>query len=78
MLSLHLSHDSVLGMLWGFWATVLNAEWLEGAAFVTAPAPICLHFNYPTESRPFFCFGQPQDFKLGPNKTHFITGLLAI
>lgn len=44
----------------------LNADWLEGARFVTSPAPVCRHFNYHRESRPFSCFGQLQGLAAPP------------
>lgn len=69
MLSLHLCRDR------GSQAGVLNADWLEGARFVTSPTPVCRHFNYHSESRPFFHFGQPQEFKLGNNQIHYITAI---
>lgn len=77
MLSLHLCRDCVQSMFRGFWAADWNADWPEDARLVVSPGPVCWHFNYPRESRPFFHFDQPQDFKLGHNPTHYITALLA-
>lgn len=51
----------------------LNAGCLEGASFLTAPAPFCRHFNDHRDPGPFFQFGQ-QGLDV---QADYITALLA-